>query len=224
MRETPERQEMLLMQKFSVQTDNPQERLSSILTKYKRAGGIYADIGWAAGFLDADGNIGGSIRKQKSRGGKNIYCPRIGYSNCNPAQIQSIKDVLDACYIPSFIKTQKKNRSPKHRTKYYISIDGFKRCDRFLRVFTPYLRGKKPQAILLSEICKRRIQNRYKQIDMTEFEQQCWDTIRMLNERGADRMLRDFTPDASLTEAEDIVRACMKMQESGRNDQARKSE
>lgn len=171
--------------------DNPQERRCCSLS-------------WIAGIIDGEGCINVYTRVQKRH---TVYRPRIVITNTSRTIIDEVCRIFDLAGFPYYVQTRNRDRT-NHNTTYDVIIAGFKRVARVLPQLVPYLRGKKDQAILMCEFVTERLKLN-KNIDWPVELLEICELIQLLNKRGNEQILRDYTPSPS-KEGEDIVRAYAK--------------
>lgn len=134
------------------------------------------DLHWLGGVIDGDGHIGNFLD------GKGHWSVRTIISNSNPLLLGYVILILDGLQLPYWIETQVKNSS-KHKTMYHITVEGWKRCLKFLPIIKPYVRGKKRQASILHEVVQMRLSNT-RGSPYTKEEVKLLEELRNLNRRG----------------------------------------
>ena len=131
------------------------------------------DCAWLAGIIDGEGDLGLGRIKQK---GNVSLRPSIRVSNTSKVLIDKINS-----YIPMSISTKKWEGNRKDI--YIWHLYGVESIYLLLKMVYPYLSCKKPQATLLMEFCKSRM-NRSAREKNTSREFAIQEELHLLNKRG----------------------------------------
>ena len=164
-----------------------------------------AELGWLAGFLDADGSIR-LKRGWKNRKGVNSFVPHICFHNTCLTTLNHIGLQLQSV-IPGFQSTLKQRKKVAHSQMGGIDILGMKRVEPLIRALFPYLVTKRLEAELLIKFIEKRQSgpSHNARYGMDEFL-----IYAALKEVKATRHLRDFVPAADEYLSQDKVRTAAK--------------
>ena len=128
---------------------------------------------YLAGFWDADGHIG--IHKRGP-----TYVPVLSCCNTNEAIINNILALLDEAGIKYYVRYDDRGDRTNAKPAWHVQVDGRPRAVGLLELLTPYLVGKRPQAIVVSDWCQLPRTRGKKPEGYSEMI----DTIKALNARG----------------------------------------
>jgi len=109
-----------------------------------------ADLQWLGGVFDGEGNCSLVFSAMAV-----TVTPQIRLTNTSDAMVAEVVRILDVNALPRHIQ----RRDPTTGTKavWHISINGAKRCRRFLEVVMPYLRSKRKEAALVWDFVQSRL-------------------------------------------------------------------
>ena len=111
-----------------------------------------ADIAYIAGLIDGEGTIRMNAFKEKANWNPK-YMPYISFVNTNMEVIELVKEFLNAKTIIRHSPGDKGFKGNK--VCYKVQKSGPKSVIKPIETLLPYLRIKKPQAILVLEYCKK---------------------------------------------------------------------
>lgn len=126
----------------------------------------FNDLFYCAGLLDADGSFNLNFLSVK---GKKKYTPQIILINKNKEIIKSYCSTLknnQIGYHIAFYASETKN----DKRKWKITISGYKRCDKLLKLIVSKIHTKREQANLLLQYCRYKLSNPSDVSDVVGFE------------------------------------------------------
>jgi len=129
---------------------------------------------YAAGFIDADGNIG--INHQNTSG----YVACVGATNANIKPLMVLQDCLGGMIY------ERKPRNPNHSTTYHLTWTNRADISRVLNKIIPYLVGKQDVAILVKEFVDSRLEavpSRGQHTGYSEREKELYSQVSQLREK-----------------------------------------
>jgi hypothetical protein len=168
---------------------NPQERLH--------------DLSWLGGIVDGEGCITVSAKGVKTR--KHPYAhPNINITNTDELIVRKVMAVFKKYEIAYYLHVVPKTATTL--TKMNLTILGYKRAIRFLKLIIPYLVSKKERALLLLEFVESRLTKgpgiRYSESEKelcrriwnfngrgtNHFREESSETLRSAPEKGEDKV------------------------------------
>ena len=100
-----------------------------------------ADLQWFGGVFDGEGCISIVRATRAGYGGRSTLGTQIRFTNSSEVVIAEVRRILSDHQIPHHVGLRPATKG--RRAVWHISINGMKRCARFLPIFTPFLRGKR---------------------------------------------------------------------------------
>lgn len=150
------------------------------------------EMSWLAGILDGEGSIG--ISRLISHRKNATLTPRISIGNTNMEIINHVISILKKIPITMFIEKRQKVNNKNWKEAVVIQISHISGVKDLLNKVTPFLIGKKSQAVLLLSFVNSRMKL-YEELNRTpgkggrgtpytEEEKQFCDQIKILNKKG----------------------------------------
>lgn len=112
-------------------------------------------LGWLAGIIDGEGCL--QLAKQKYRD-RFHYRPQIVIGNTNPKIIEEIRNIAKEFELPIYILEKRYRAMNSTSMTEVVQIMGLKRVQKWLEIITPYLIGKKEQAIIVKNFIQHRLE------------------------------------------------------------------
>ncbi len=136
------------------------------------------DLAYVGGLMDGEGTIT-LTKSTRSKTGRSQITPLVQIANTDRPLLKFCEDVLG---IKGCIKSQ--NRKNNKHKEGFVLVYQCKKAEAVVNVLLPYLRLKKPQAILLLEQRKLvKLGGRYTNGELEKIET-LKEMIQKLNKRG----------------------------------------
>jgi hypothetical protein len=131
------------------------------------------DKGYLAGFLDGEGSIGFTYRKDRHG-----YTPTVIFSNSDKSVLEWIRNRIGG------ILTRESRRNPHHKDGYKLYFRSRADILPLLRTLLPHLKVKKKQAELMIQFCESRLNRKVQNSPLTVEELKIIKEVSKLNKRG----------------------------------------
>lgn len=120
------------------------------------------EIGWLAGFIDADGSIHFSVQSRQKADGTAYYSPYIQIANTDVPTLARVTDLLERMGLPVHVHWKEnkqgfQRKTGQKRKQWYTRAVGMKRCERWLSALLPYFTTRNEQAELMLEFIHSRL-------------------------------------------------------------------
>jgi len=119
------------------------------------------EIGWVVGLVDGEGSFflnGRNHQGNRPHTKKYQISPFVHITNQSVPILNKLTDILDRLGLAYYVQWQESTRRNGEFTRYswILWIAGFKRIERFLNIFQPYIIGKSKQADILRDFINSR--------------------------------------------------------------------
>ena len=138
-------------------------------------------IYWLGGFFDGECHIGITVKENPS--GSTYLIPMIEVSNTHVPSIDRIIKIASELELPYYVMDRSNGSNPKWREQRRFSVQGMKRCEKWLDFLIPVLFTKLDQALLLKEIITLH-KTRATGVQITPLVLEKIAELKRLNKRG----------------------------------------
>ena len=119
------------------------------------------EIGWVVGLIDGEGSFflnGRNHKGDRPHTRKYQITPFIHIVNQSIPILNKLTDILDRLELAYYVQWNESHRRTGQFTRYtwILWVAGFKRIERFLNMFQPYIVGKSKQADVLRDFINSR--------------------------------------------------------------------